>query len=147
MLPVKSSILPTVSRFFDDDWNLLFDWSNRNFSNTATTVPSVNVRENDDEYLVEMAVPGMKKEDFQIEVNNNVLNIRSEVKNEQEKKEGETYTRREFSYQSFYRSFNLNHQEVDESKIKATYKDGILSVVLPKKEEAKPKPSRSIKIS
>ncbi len=147
MLPVKSSILPTVSRFFDDDWNLLFDWSNRNFSNTATTVPSVNVRENDDEYLVEMAVPGMKKEDFQIEVNNNVLTIRSEVKNEQEKKEGETYTRREFSYQSFYRSFNLNHQEVDESKIKATYKDGILSVVLPKKEEAKPKPSRSIKIS
>ena len=94
-----------------------------------------------------MAVPGMKKEDFQIEVNNNVLTIRSEVKNEQEKKEGETYTRREFSYQSFYRSFNLNHQEVDESKIKATYKDGILSVVLPKKEEAKPKPSRSIKIS
>ena len=86
MLPVKSSILPTVSRFFDDDWNLLFDWSNRNFSNTATTVPSVNVRENDDEYLVEMAVPGMKKEDFQIEVNNNVLTIRSEVKNEQEKK-------------------------------------------------------------
>lgn len=147
MLPVKSSILPTVSRFFDDDWNLLFDWSNRNFSNTATTVPSVNVRENDDEYLVEMAVPGMKKEDFQIEVNNNVLTIRSEVKNEQEKKEGETYTRREFSYQSFYRSFNLNHQEVDEYKIKATYKDGILSVVLPKKEEAKPKPSRSIKIS
>ena len=147
MLPVKSSILPTVSRFFDDDWNLLFDWSNRNFSNTATTVPSVNVRENDDEYLVEMAVPGMKKEDFQIEVNNNVLTIRSEVKNEQEKKEGETYTRREFSYQSFYRSFSLNHQEVDESKIKATYKDGILSVVLPKKEEAKPKPSRSIKIS
>jgi HSP20 family protein len=147
MLPVKSSILPTVSRFFDDDWNLLFDWSNRNFSNTATTVPSVNVRENDDEYLVEMAVPGMKKEDFQIEVNNNVLTIRSEVKNEQEKKEGETYTRREFSYQSFYRSFNLNHQEVDESKIKATYKDGILSVALPKKEEAKPKPSRSIKIS
>jgi len=147
MLPVKSSILPTVSRFFDDDWNLLFDWSNRNFSNTATTVPSVNVRENDDEYLVEMAVPGMKKEDFQIEVNNNVLTIRSEVKNEQEKKEGETYTRREFSYQSFYRSFSLNHPEVDESKIKATYKDGILSVVLPKKEEAKPKPSRSIKIS
>ena len=147
MLPVKSSLLPTVSKYFDDDWNSLFDWTNRNYSNTATTLPSVNVKENDNEYIVEMAAPGMKKNDFQIEVNNNVLTIKSEMKNEHEEKDGDTYTRREFSYQSFQRSFNLNHEVVDDAKIKATYKDGILSVSLPKKEEAKPKPARTIKIS
>lgn len=147
MLPVKSSLLPTVSRFFDDDWNSLIDWTNRNYSNTATTLPSVNVKENDDEYIVEMAAPGMKKDDFQIEVNNNVLTIKSEMENEYEEKDGDTYTRREFSYQSFQRSFNLNHEVVDDTKIKATYKDGILSVSLPKKEEAKPKPARTIEIS
>lgn len=147
MFPVKSSLLPTVSRFFDDDWNSLFDWTNRNFSNTATTLPSVNVKENDNEYIVEMAVPGMKKDDFQVVVNDNVLTIKSEVKNECEEKDGNNYTRKEFCYQSFQRSFNLNNNVVDDAKIKATYKDGILNITLPKKEEAKPKPIRNIKIS
>jgi HSP20 family protein len=147
MLPVKNPLLPTVSRFFDDDWNSLFDWTNRNYSRTATTLPSVNVKQNDDEYIVEMAAPGMRKDDFQIEVVNNVLTIKSEVKSESEQKEEDIYTRKEFSYQSFQRSFNLNNSVVDDAKIKATYKDGILSVTLPKKEEAKPKPPRAIKIS
>jgi HSP20 family protein len=147
MLPVKSSLLPTVSRFFDDDWNLMFDWKNRNFSPESNTLPSVNVKENDNEYTVELAAPGMKKEDFQIELNNNVLTIRSEWKDEKEEKKGDVYTRKEFSYQSFQRSFNLNNEVVDDAKIKATYKDGILSLTLPKKEEAKPKPVRNIKIS
>lgn len=145
MLPVKTSLRPTFSRFFNDDWDTLFDWTNRNFSNTATTLPSVNVRENDDEYIVEMAAPGMKKSDFNIEVDNNVLTISSEVKNEHE--QSDAYSRKEFSYQSFQRSFTLNNDVVDDAKIKATYKDGILSVTLPKKEEAKPKPARTIKIS
>ena len=147
MLPVKSALLPTVSRFFDDDWNTLFDWTNRNYSNTATTLPSVNVKENVNEYIVEMAAPGMNKRDFQIEVNNNVLTIKSEIENEKEEKDGDTYTRKEFSYQSFQRSFNLNNDVVDDNNIKATYKDGILGITLPKKEEAKPKPVRTIKIS
>jgi HSP20 family protein len=94
-----------------------------------------------------MAAPGMRKDDFQIEVVNNVLTIKSEVKSESEQKEEDIYTRKEFSYQSFQRSFNLNNSVVDDAKIKATYKDGILSVTLPKKEEAKPKPPRAIKIS
>lgn len=147
MLPVKSTLLPTVSRFFEDDWNTLFDWTNRNFSNTASTLPSVNIRENDDEYRVEMAAPGMKKDDFHIEVNNNLLTIRSEVKSEHEEKEGETFMRKEFSYQSFRRSFHLNNNVVDDTRIEATYKDGILYIVVPKKEEAKPKPARTIEIS
>jgi len=147
MLPVKSALRPTVSRFFDDDWNSLFDWTNRNYSNGTTTLPSVNVKENDDEYIVEMAVPGMNKDDFQIEVINNVLTIKSELKSEHEENDGDHYTRREFSYQSFQRSFNLNNDVVDDRSIKATYHDGILCVNLPKKEEAKPKPARTIEIS
>jgi len=147
MLPVKSNLLPTVSKFFDDDWNSLFNWSNRNFTNNQTTLPSVNIRETADEYLVEVAAPGMKKEDFQIELDNNALVIKNEVKQESESEEGEVFTRKEFSYQSFQRSFNLNSRVVDDNNIKATYQDGILRLNLPKKEEAKKKPARQIKIS
>ncbi|MDX1684291.1 MAG: Hsp20 family protein [Saprospiraceae bacterium] len=147
MLPVKSSLLPTVSRFLEDDWNKLFDWSNRNFSATETTLPSVNIRENADAFMVEMAAPGMKKDDFHIELDNNVLTISSEISHEEEDEENGRYTRREYSYQSFQRSFNLNDQIVDDAGIKAEYKDGILRVHLPKKEEAKKKPAKKIRIS
>ena len=147
MLPVKSSLLPTVSRFFEDDWNNLFDWSNRNYSTFSTTLPSVNIKETGDAYLVEMAAPGMNKNDFQIEIHNNVLTIKYESKNENELSEDENYTRREFCYHSFRRSFNLNKEVVDDAKIKATYKDGILNLSLPKKEEVREKPARLIKIS
>jgi len=148
MLPVKNKVLlPTVSRFFDDDWNALFDWTNRNFSKTATTLPSVNVKENDNEYILEMAAPGMKRDDFQIKVNNNILTIKSEIKSEHEEEDKDAFTRKEFSYQSFQRSFNLSDDVVDDDNIKAAYEDGILCVTLPKKEEVKPKPTRIIEIS
>jgi HSP20 family protein len=146
MLPVRKSLLPTVSRFFDDDWNSLFDWSTRNFTDTASTLPSVNVKETSENFIVEVAAPGMRKEDFKIELENNVLTISSEVQHENEEKE-ENYTRREFSYQSFQRSFNLNNRVVDDANIVATYQDGILILTLPKKDEAKTKPSRLIEIS
>ena len=146
MLPVKSSLLPTVSRFFEDDWNAVFDWSNRNFSNTQTTLPSVNIIENADNFLVEMAAPGMKKDDFQIELDNNLLTIKSQVENSTEEQK-DNYSRKEFSYQSFQRSFNLNKQVVNDAQIKATYEEGILRLTLPKREEAKEKPARVIKIS
>ncbi|HKJ05891.1 MAG TPA: Hsp20/alpha crystallin family protein [Flavobacteriaceae bacterium] len=146
MLPMQHNLFPQVSKFFDDDWNSLFDFSNRNYSNTSTTLPSINIKDNKNEYIVEMAAPGMKKEDFNIEIHNNVLTIKSETKFE-ENKEEENYTRKEFSYQSFQRSFNLNDKVVDDEKIKATYEDGILSLTIPKKEEAKEKPARFIEIS
>jgi HSP20 family protein len=146
MLPVKRNLLPTISRFFDDDWDSLFDFSNRNFSTTQTTLPSVNIKETSNEFVVEMAAPGMKKDDFQIELNNNVLTIKSETKNEKEEKDSENYTRREFSYQSFQRSFNLNNRVIDDSKIEAKYDNGILNILLPKKEEVKAKPTRQIEI-
>lgn len=146
MLPVKRTLLPNVSRFLDDTWTNLFDWSDSDYLGVNMTMPSVNIRETADAFLVEMAAPGMKKNDFHIELDNNILTIRSEMKNEEEVKEGERYTRREFSYQSFQRSFNLNKDIVDDAKINATYADGILSIHLPKKEEAKEKPARQIKI-
>jgi HSP20 family protein len=146
MLPVKSTLLPTVSNFFDDDWNNLFDWSNRNFSTFHSTLPSVNIQELPDKFIVEMAAPGMKKDDFQVEFNNGILTIKSELKNEDEKSDA-NYTRKEFSYQTFQRSFNLNSKIIDDSKIQAKYQNGLLLLSLPKKEEAKEKPARLIKIS
>ena len=137
-----SNFMPSVfDRFLEGD---AFDWSNKNFSNTNTTLPSVNVKENDDQFEIEVAAPGLEKKDFNIEINNDVLQISSEKKLENEEQD-EKYTRREFSYQSFCRSFTLPNT-VDSEKIKAQYKDGILNITIPKKEEAKPKPAKKIEI-
>ncbi len=129
-------------RFFDND---LFDWSNRNFSNTNTTLPSVNIKEDNDAFEVEMAAPGFEKKDFNIDLNNNLLSISSEKQVDNETKEGQQFTRREFSYQSFSRSFTLP-SFVESDKISAKYEGGILKVHIPKKEEAKTKPARQIEI-
>jgi HSP20 family protein len=129
--------------FFEND---LYDWSNRHFSTTETTLPSVNIKESSDEFEVELAAPGFTKSDFMIELNHDLLTISSEKKIENETKEGQQFARREFSYQSFSRSFTLPNT-VDNDKIKAKYDNGILRVMIPKKEEAKPKPSRQIAIA
>ena len=130
-------------RFFDGD---MFDWSNRNFSNTNTTIPSVNIKENADAFVVEVAAPGFEKGDFKIELNLNTLSISSEKKVENETREGEVFTKREFSYQSFSRSFTLP-QIADGDRIEANYQNGIHTVLIPKREEAKPKPARMIEIN
>jgi len=138
-----SNQLPSMfDRLFEGD---LFDWSNRNFSLTNTTLPSVNIRENPDAFTVEVAAPGFDKGDFKLELNHDVLTISSEKQVENETKEGEHYSKREFSYQSFIRSFTLPNT-ADGERIDASYDKGILNVVIPKKEEAKPKPSRMIEI-
>lgn len=113
--------------------------------NTGMTLPAVNIKENAEAYFLEIAVPGMKKSDFNIDVDNKVLSISSESKEEKEVKE-ENYTRREFGYASFKRTFTLP-DTVESDKISATYKEGILSVHLPKKEEAKEKPAKRINVS
>jgi HSP20 family protein len=130
-------------RFLEND---LFDWSNRNFSTTNTTVPSVNIKESADGFEVELAAPGFVKSDFNIELSHDLMTISSEKKVENETKEGEEFARKEFSYQSFCRSFNLPNT-ADSEKIKAKYENGILRINIPKKEEAKPKPARQIAIS
>ncbi len=145
MLFVKNqNQLPSLfDRFFDGE---MFDWSNRNFSNTNTTLPSVNIKENPDAFTVEVAAPGFDKNDFKLELNHNTLTVSSEKKVESETKENEVFTKREFSYQSFSRSFTLP-TIADGERISANYENGILLVSIPKKEEAKPKPARMIEIS
>lgn len=137
--------LPNLSNWLDDIFNKdLPSVVTANF-NSGMTIPKVNIKETTDDFILEMAVPGLKKSDFQIDIESQILSISTNVKEENEHKE-ENYTRREFGYASFKRTFTLP-ESVNDEKINAHYKDGILSILLPKKEEAKQKPSRSIKIS
>ncbi|MDX1283935.1 MAG: Hsp20/alpha crystallin family protein, partial [Draconibacterium sp.] len=94
----------------------------------------------------DVAAPGLAKNDFKVNYNNGRLVISSERKHNSEEKDGEKITRREFSYQSFQRSFTVPENIVNADKISANYNEGILHVVLPKREEVKPKPARDIKI-
>lgn len=146
MTLVRTSNYPSFSSLFDDFFNTeLGDWKRKNFSSTQTTLPKVNIKEDEDGFMVELAAPGMEKSDFAIKLDNNVLTIASD-KQEESKKDDEKYARREFSYQSFQRSFTLP-DTVDEEKISAYYEKGILHIGIPKKEEAKPKPAKTINIS
>ncbi|MFD0863989.1 Hsp20/alpha crystallin family protein [Sungkyunkwania multivorans] len=113
--------------------------------NSGLTLPKVNIRETKDAYFVEMAVPGLKKSDFHIDLDNKVLSISTTVASKDEDQE-DTLIRREFEYSSFKRSFSLP-ETIEEDKIKANYVDGVLSIHLPKKEEAIQKPPRNIKVS
>lgn len=143
MLPVKSNLLPIVSGFFEDDWNNLFDWSNRNLT---ATVPAVNIQEKPDQFIIEMAAPGMKKEDFQIELHKSILTIKNDHKSENSITE-ENYYRQEYNFHSFKRSFNLKDKAVDNTNIVAKYHNGVLKITIPKKEEIKQKPAKVISIS
>ena len=135
--------LPSLfDRFFNNE---LEGWNRNNFSDTNTTLPSVNIKENVDAFKVEVAAPGFEKSDFNIELNNDVLTISSEKQINNEIKEDERVTKQEFSYQSFSRSFTLP-ELVEDDKITAQYEKGILSITIPKKEEAKPKPIKQIEI-
>jgi len=145
MLAKRSeNYFPSIfDRFFNSD---LMDWNLSNFSSTNTSLPAVNVKETDNEFIIDVAAPGMDKKDFKLNFHNNVLTISSERRNEKEEK-NEKYTRQEFAYQSFQRSFTVSENAVDSEKINAKYNDGILHITLPKREEVKPKPLREIKIS
>lgn len=139
--------LPSFPSIFDSWLNRdMMDWTNWNFSDTNTTVPAVNVRESENEFLIDVAVPGMEKDDFRINIDQDVMTISSEKKNEKTEEKKGVYSRKEFSYQSFQRSFTIPEREVDGNKITANYDKGILHITLPKREEAKPKPSRIIEI-
>ncbi len=108
-------------------------------------VPPVNIRENENGFTVELMAAGLKKEDFNIEVDNDLLTISAEIKAEA-KEEGGKFTKREFGLASFKRSFHLP-ETVNEESINAVYQDGILKLALPKKEEALPKAKRLIEIA
>jgi HSP20 family protein len=144
----RNGMLNPLPTFFDDFFNRdLFDWSNSNFSNTNTTIPAVNIKESAENYEVEVAAPGMTKDDFKVELDGTNLTISSEKTSQHEEGEDKKYSRREFSYQSFQRSFNLQKNVVDVDKIEAKYENGVLRLLIPKREEAKQKPPRLIQIS
>lgn len=127
-----------MSNLFEDDFFPVVS-SNRNNS-----MPAVNIREDEKNYSLELAIPGIDKKDLKIDINEEVLTISSETKNvNEEEKEG--YKRKEFSFSSFCRSFYIP-ENVNRDKIGASYKDGILTVELPKIDEEKTKITRQIKI-
>jgi len=140
MLPsiTRKTYSPFFSNFFDDDFFPVL-------SNRSNSMPAVNIKEDDKSFTLELAVPGINKKDLKIDMSDDVLTISSEQKNElEEEKDG--YKRKEFSYTSFCRSFYVP-ENVNSEKIEASYKDGILTVSLPKQEEEKNKISKQIKIS
>lgn len=112
----------------------------------SSTLPKVNIVETGADYKVEMAVPGMKKDDFTVQLDNNTLTIQAEKSEDSESENTQYHTRREFSYSSFSRSFFLPNT-VEADKIEAKYLDGILTLVIPKREEARQKPVKTIQIS
>ncbi|GAA4277830.1 Hsp20/alpha crystallin family protein [Aquimarina mytili] len=139
----KTDRLPFLfDDFFTNDWL----GGTTSVSKIGFNTPAVNVKETDEDFILELAAPGFVKEDFNIELDNDVLTISSEIKSEKETKENGKYTRKEFNYSTFKRSFNLP-DTVDGTRIEASYENGVLVTVLPKKEEAKVQPKRLIEIS
>lgn len=135
------SWLPSI---FEDLFN---DSRLADVSTFGSTLPAVNIKETADDFQVEVAVPGKKKEDFNIELDQNVLTISSEQKSENEETSNDgRYTRKEFNYAAFKRAFTLP-ETVEQDKIKAVYNNGVLSIKVPKREESKQKPKRMIAVS
>lgn len=141
------SLLPEFPSVLDELFNRdIFDWSFNRLAGNAS-VPSVNIRETEKNYEVEVAAPGLDKNSFKVELDNDMLTISAhkETGKEEKDKEG-NYTRKEFSYESFQRSFQLPENVVEKDKISASYKDGILHITVPKSAEAKVNTSRVIEI-
>ncbi|MDB5251128.1 MAG: Hsp20/alpha crystallin family protein [Flaviaesturariibacter sp.] len=132
---------------FDDFFTRdIMHWGVGNNSTTDTTIPAVNIRETADNFEVEMAAPGMTRDDFRIELDGNQLTITSEKKSESHDNGTGRYTRREFSYQSFRRVFQLPKDVVDVDRIGARYENGLLQLTIPKREEVKKAAPRMIQI-
>ena len=125
-----------IDDFINQDWNLK--------APSSTTLPAVNIKDLEAQFEIELAVPGMKKSDFEIEVEDGLLSISSSMEEEQVTEKGK-FTRREFSYNSFKRTFTIP-DSVDPSNIEAQYSEGVLQLRLPKRKEALPQPKKLIKI-
>ncbi|UHG91209.1 Hsp20/alpha crystallin family protein [Spirosoma oryzicola] len=146
LMRTNNNLPSLIENFFGRDMNDLFN-SNSSWVNN---VPAVNVVEHKDGFRIEVAAPGLKKEDFKLNLNHNNLTISSYQATQQEQpsdegRDKEKYTRREFSYSSFQRIFTLP-TSVDADNIQASYTDGVLKIEIPKREEAKVKPPRQIEI-
>lgn len=148
---VKSNgnLFPAIPSLIEDFlMRDLLNTTNENWKSTGATLPAVNFGETNDAFTIEVAAPGMKRGDFHVELDNNVLTISSQrEENENEKNKEGQYSRREFSYQAFQRSFALPENKIDGEKIAAKYTDGILYLTVPKREEAKVRPPKQISVS
>ncbi|MFK7775021.1 MAG: Hsp20/alpha crystallin family protein [Saprospiraceae bacterium] len=143
----RNSNLSNFPQLFDDFFvRDFFNQRSNDYSSANASLPMANIVETNEAFEVELAVPGMSKKDFQIELDNENLKITGERKVENEMDEEARFVRREYNYQSFQRTFHLSKRVVDISKIEAKYKDGILKILIPKKEEAKALPPRTIQI-
>lgn len=129
-----------TNRFFTPR---LFDFDDEFFTRSITP-PLANINETNKEYQMDLSVPGMKRDDFKVDVDNGIITISSE-KEEEKNEEDKNYSRCEFSYSKFSRSFTLP-ENADENNIKAKYDNGILKVTIPKVEESISKPKKEIKV-
>ncbi|MEY3425906.1 MAG: hypothetical protein RL265_1305 [Bacteroidota bacterium] len=147
LLLKRNGFFPATNLLVDDLlMNDLLPFESRSLVPVSTSLPSVNIEETDKDFKIHLAAPGLKKEDINIELANNVLTISSEKQEEkEEKEESGNYYRKEFNYQSFSRSFTLP-ENANESKIEASYKDGILHVDVAKKQISSPKSVKNISI-
>ena len=127
-----------LDEIFKPDWN-------GGIQNFNTTIPAVNIKESETDFKLELFAPGLKKEDFNIEIDQRTLSISSEKK-ERTEENNEKYSRKEYSFSSFKRTFNLP-ETVNFDAIEANYESGILNLRLPKSEDALPKPKRMIEIA
>ena len=118
---------------------------NNDFFEEDSLMPAMNVKEHGKDFEIEFAAPGFSKKDFEVTIDDNILNVCGEKKVETEEKE-EDYTRKEFSYNSFKRSLSLPKSVNTDQEVKATYKNGILKLNLQKKEEAKEQPKKVIEV-
>jgi len=138
-----SERMPPVFNDFFKPWNEWFD-NGGSLLGRAMNVPAVNITEEKDEYRVSLAAPGLKKDDFKLDVDGNILTISSEKEESKEEKD-KRFTRKEYSYSSFSRSFTLP-EEINREKIEAKYEDGVLKISLPRKEEAKKPAAKHIAV-
>lgn len=132
---------PSVFDDFFKPWNEWF--SDR--KGVISTVPAVNVTESDGKYQVMLAAPGLKKEDFHIDIDGNLITISAETKSEKEEKE-EQFTRKEYNYTSFSRTFTLP-ENINKESVEAKYENGELKLVLPKKGGVQTPAKQEIKIN
>ncbi|NMM49969.1 Hsp20/alpha crystallin family protein [Marinigracilibium pacificum] len=145
LIRTKKDMFPALDNLFDDFFSHDRGWGVGDFMRTGTeSLPKVNVKEDKESYTIELAAPGKKKEDFKIELEDNILTISSDAEHEDTVNE-DNYTRREFKYSSFMRKFTLP-ESADGEKIKASYNHGVLDIHVPKREESKPKTPKSIDI-
>lgn len=141
----------SLLRRSNDLFPSLFDGFGKDFFddfmpfNSSRSLPAVNIVDDKDEYRIEVAAPGLKKEDFKVSMDGNVLTVHSEKEMTNEEK-NEKYARKEFSYSSFKRSFTLP-EGADSDHVNASYTDGILSIAVPKKEEIRRKEVKQISIA